>query len=75
MILHLPKVPTRPLPCQGSTIGPRGGLAGAAGAGARLALRDRPVAGMASLRKKVEKDPSMPEHFITGAGIGYRFVV
>jgi two-component system KDP operon response regulator KdpE len=29
---------------------------------------------MANLRKKVEKQPSMPEHFITEAGIGYRFV-
>jgi two-component system, OmpR family, KDP operon response regulator KdpE len=29
---------------------------------------------MANLRKKVEADPSMPKHFITEAGIGYRFV-
>jgi two-component system, OmpR family, KDP operon response regulator KdpE len=29
---------------------------------------------MANLRKKVEKHPSMPEHFVTEAGIGYRFV-
>jgi two-component system KDP operon response regulator KdpE len=29
---------------------------------------------MANLRKKVEKQPSMPEHLITEAGIGYRFV-
>jgi two-component system, OmpR family, KDP operon response regulator KdpE len=29
---------------------------------------------MANLRKKVETHPSMPKHFITEAGIGYRFV-
>ena len=29
---------------------------------------------MANLRKKVEADPSMPKHFITEAGIGYRFI-
>lgn len=29
---------------------------------------------MANLRKKVEIHPSMPEHLITEAGIGYRFV-
>ena len=29
---------------------------------------------MANLRKKVEARPSMPEHILTEAGIGYRFV-
>lgn len=29
---------------------------------------------MANLRKKVERDPSKPIHFLTEAGIGYRFV-
>ena len=29
---------------------------------------------MASLRKKVEKNASMPKHLVTEAGIGYRFV-
>ena len=29
---------------------------------------------MANLRKKIEKNPSMPRHLITEAGIGYRFV-
>jgi len=29
---------------------------------------------MANLRKKVEANPSMPAHFLTEAGIGYRFV-
>lgn len=29
---------------------------------------------MANLRKKVEVDPSMPQHFLTESGIGYRFV-
>lgn len=29
---------------------------------------------MANLRKKVERQPSRPEHFVTEAGIGYRFV-
>lgn len=29
---------------------------------------------MANLRKKVEKNASMPKHLITEAGIGYRFV-
>ena len=29
---------------------------------------------MANLRKKVEKSPSMPQHLLTEAGIGYRFV-
>ena len=29
---------------------------------------------MANLRKKVEAKPSMPAHFLTEAGIGYRFV-
>ena len=29
---------------------------------------------MANLRKKVERDPSMPRHFVTEAGVGYRFV-
>jgi len=30
---------------------------------------------MANLRKKVEARPSMPEHILTEAGIGYRFVL
>lgn len=29
---------------------------------------------MANLRKKIETQPSMPEHLLTEAGIGYRFV-
>lgn len=29
---------------------------------------------MANLRKKVEKNASMPKHLVTEAGIGYRFV-
>ena len=29
---------------------------------------------MANLRKKIEANPSMPEHLITESGIGYRFV-
>jgi two-component system KDP operon response regulator KdpE len=28
---------------------------------------------MARIRKKLERDPSNPDHFITDAGIGYRF--
>jgi len=28
---------------------------------------------MANLRKKIERDPSMPAHLLTEAGIGYRF--
>ena len=28
---------------------------------------------MANLRKKVEEEPSMPRHFLTETGIGYRF--
>lgn len=27
----------------------------------------------AKLRKKVEREPSMPQHLLTEAGIGYRF--
>lgn len=29
---------------------------------------------MANLRKKIERDPSMPRHLVTEAGVGYRFV-
>ncbi len=29
---------------------------------------------MANLRKKVEADPSLPQHLVTEAGVGYRFV-
>ena len=29
---------------------------------------------MASLRKKIERDPAQPRHLVTEAGIGYRFV-
>jgi two-component system KDP operon response regulator KdpE len=29
---------------------------------------------MANLRKKVEAEPSMPQHIVTEAGIGYRFI-
>jgi two-component system KDP operon response regulator KdpE len=29
---------------------------------------------MANLRKKIERDASMPQHLVTEAGIGYRFV-
>ncbi len=29
---------------------------------------------VAQLRKKLEKNPNSPEHFITASGIGYRFV-
>jgi two-component system KDP operon response regulator KdpE len=28
---------------------------------------------MAQLRRKLEGDPSRPRHFITEAGMGYRF--
>ncbi len=30
---------------------------------------------MGNLRKKTEADPSMPQHLITEAGIGYRFIL
>ncbi len=30
---------------------------------------------MGHLRKKLERDPSQPTHFVTEAGIGYRFIV
>jgi two-component system KDP operon response regulator KdpE len=29
---------------------------------------------MANLRRKLEKDPSRPEHLITEPGMGYRFL-
>ncbi|GAB3364993.1 MULTISPECIES: response regulator [Giesbergeria] len=29
---------------------------------------------MGNLRKKIEKNPSMPEHLLTETGVGYRFV-
>lgn len=29
---------------------------------------------MATLRKKLERDPSQPRHFLTETGVGYRFV-
>lgn len=29
---------------------------------------------IAQLRKKIEKNPNSPEHFITASGVGYRFV-
>ena len=29
---------------------------------------------MGALRKKIEDDPSQPKHFVTEAGVGYRFI-
>jgi len=29
---------------------------------------------MGHLRRKLEKDPAQPEHFLTETGVGYRFV-